>query len=249
MVMSSFKPNAEIFESLRLLPRRFYLGNFVDVFRFQPFARHYFNSFYIAVTSTALTILLCSLSGYAFARLRFRGSNLLFVTLLSALMMPAEVTIIPTYFLMSSLGFIDTHIPLIFVPVFGMQGAVVTFLMRQYFITVPLSLTEAPRIDGLGEFGIFVRIMMPLARSVTSAAVILTFLNNWNLFLEPLIFIHDLRLFTLPLSLNNFTDPYGLPVWNLQLTATALAAVPILIVYVVFQRQIENAMVFSALKG
>ena len=249
MVMSSFKPNSEIFESLRLFPRHFYLKNFVEVFRFQPYARHYFNSVYIAVTSTTLTVFLGSLSGYSFARLRFRGRNILFVILLSALMMPVEVTIIPNFFLMSFLNLIDTHIPLIVVPVFGMQGAIVTFLMRQYFITVPMSLTEAPRIDGLGEFGIYARIMMPLARSVISAAVILTFLHNWNLFLEPLVFINDLRMFTLPLSLNNYNDPYGLPVWNLQLTATAIAAVPILTVYVLFQRQIENAMVFSALKG
>ena len=249
MVMSSFKPNSEIFEGLSLFPQRFYTENFIEVFRFQPYARHYFNSIYIAVTSTALTVFLASLSGYAFARLRFPGRDILFLILLSALMMPAEVTIIPNFFLMSSLNLIDTHVPLILVPVFGMHGAFATFLMRQYFITVPMSLTEAPRIDGLSEFGIYFRIMLPLSGSVMSAAIILIFLQNWNLFLEPLVYINDLNLFTLPLSLNNFNDQYGLPVWNLQLTATAIAAVPILVVYVLFQRRIENAMVFSGLKG
>lgn len=249
MVMSSFKPNSEIFGKLRLLPQSLYLRNFVEVFEFQPFARHYFNSLYITVSATTLTVLFSSLSGYAFAKLRFPGRNLLFMVLLSALMMPAEVTIIPNFFLMKSLDLINTHIPLILIPVFGMQGAVVAFLMRQYFITVPMSLTEAPRIDGLSELGIFTRIMLPLSKPVISAAVILTFLHNWNLFLEPLVFINDLELFTLPLSLNNYNDPYGLPVWNLQLTATTIAAVPILVVYVVFQKRIENAMVFSGLKG
>ncbi len=163
MVTSAFKNSVEIFDTLRLLPSTWRWENFQEIFTYQPYARHYFNSVYIAIVVTAGTLFIGALSGYAFARIRFRGSSVLFLLLLSSLMMPIEVTIIPNFFLMKFLRLIDTHIPLILLPIFGAQGAFVAFMMRQFFLTIPKELEEAATIDGLSRFGIFLHIMLPMA--------------------------------------------------------------------------------------
>lgn len=249
MMMSSLKTNDRIFGSLKILPEVWNWGNFLEVFRYQPFAQHYLNSVYIAVVVTTLTVLIGTLSGFAFAKLAFKGKNFLFLLILSSLMMPIEVTIIPNFFIMNTLNLINTHLPLIIIPIFGAQGAFVAFLMRQYFITIPNELLEAPLIDGLGYWGVFFKIILPVSIPALSSAIILTFLVSWNSFLEPLVFINDIRKFTLPLSLGNFTDIYGAPIWNLQLASTTLASLPILIVFIIFQKHIVNAMVSSGVKG
>jgi multiple sugar transport system permease protein len=249
MLTSSLKTNDRIFGSLKILPEVWHWGNFLEVFRYQPFAQHYFNSVYIAIIVTILTVLIGTLSGFAFAKLNFKGKNILFLLILSSLMMPIEVTIIPNFFIMNTLNMINTHFPLIILPIFGAQGAFVAFLMRQYFITIPNELLEAPLIDGLGYWGVFFKILLPVSIPALSSAIILTFLVSWNSFLEPLVFINDIRKFTLPLSLGNFTDIYGAPIWNLQLASTTLASLPILIVFIIFQKHIVNAMVSSGVKG
>lgn len=249
MISGGLKSSAEIFGSPSIVPRVAQWQNFVDVFSYQPFARQYFNSLYIAVTVTILTLVVSSLAGYALARLRFAGSALVGLFLVSALMVPDEVTIIPNFFLMRWFGFIDSHWPLILLPVFGSQGIIGTFLMRQYFLALPKELEEAGKMDGLSRFGIWWRIALPMSRPALAAVAIITFLNSWNLFLEPLIFVSSLEMFTLPLALSNFTDPYGSPLWHLQLAATSLAVVPILIVYLIAQRQIIESFALSGVKG
>ena len=250
MITSSLKTAAEVFAfPPTLLPPSWQWTNFVEVFTFQPFARQYFNSLYIAVSVTVLTILISAMAGYAFARVRFPLRNVIFLALLSALMMPSEVTIIPNFFLFSALGWLDNHIPLILLPVFGANGVVGTFLMRQFFVQLPTALEDAAMIDGLGRFGIFWRIALPIARPIMAALAILSFLYSWNLFLEPLVFINSQHLFTLPLALNSFTDNYGLPIWHLQLAATTLAVVPVLVIYVLAQRHVVQSFTMSGVKG
>lgn len=249
MVSSGLKGPAEIFGQPSLVPRVWRWDNLVEVFSYQPFARQYYNSLYIAVTVTLVTLFVSSLAGYALARLRFAGSALVALFLVSALMVPDEVTIIPNFFLMRWAGLMDTHWPLVLLPVFGSQGIVGTFLMRQYFLALPKELEEAGKMDGLSRFGIWWRIALPMSRPALAAVAIITFLNSWNLFLEPLIFISSLEKFTLPLALANFTDPYGTPLWHLQLAATSLAVVPILIVYLIAQRQIIESFALSGVKG
>ena len=249
MVSSGFKSANEIFGQPSLVPQTWRWQNFVDVFTYQPFARQYFNSLYIAILVTVLTLVVSSLAGYALARMRFAGAGLLMLFLLSALMVPEEVTIIPNFFLMRWLGLIDTHVPLIVLPVFGPHGIMATFLMRQYFLALPKEVEDAGKMDGLSRFGIWWRIAVPMSRPALAAVAIITFLFSWNLFLEPLIFISSLKLFTLPLALNNFNDPYGLPLWNLQLAATSLAVVPILGIYLIAQRQIIESFAMSGVKG
>jgi multiple sugar transport system permease protein len=249
MVSSGFKSATEIFGQPNLIPRVWRWQNYLEVFAYQPFARQYFNSLYIACTVTILTLVLSSLAGYALARLRFAGAGLLMLFLVSALMVPEEVTIIPNFFLIRWLGLSDTHVPLILLPVFGPHGVMATFLMRQYFLALPKELEEAGRMDGLSTFGIWWKVALPMSRPALAAVAIITFLFSWNLFLEPLIFISSLKLFTLPLALSNFTDAYGLPLWHLQLAATSLAVVPILVVYLIAQRQIVESFALSGVKG
>ena len=249
MLSGALKAPAEIFDSARLLPRDPRWSNFVEVFSYQPFARQYFNSLYIATVVTVLTLFVASLAGYALARIRFAGSGLLLLVLVSALMMPEEVTIIPNFFLMRDLSLMNTHAPLILLPLFGSQGVMATFLMRQYFTALPKELEEAGRMDGLGRFGVFWKIALPMSKPALAAVAIITFLYSWNLFLEPLVFLSDIDLFTLPLALSNFADAYGQPLWHLQLAATSLAVVPILIVYIAAQRQIVESFALSGVKG
>ncbi len=249
MVSSGFKSSAEIFGSPSIVPREWRWMNFVEIFTYQPFAQQYFNSLYISVSVTAITLVIASLTGYALARLRFAGSSLLGLFLVSALMVPEEVTIIPNFFLMKGFGLVDSHLPLILLPVFGPHGIVATFLMRQYFLALPKEVEEAGRMDGLSTFGIWWRIAVPMSRPALAAVAIITFLHAWNMFLEPLIFVSSLEKFTLPLALSNFTDPYGTPLWHLQLAATSLSVVPILIVYLIAQRQIIESFALSGVKG
>lgn len=249
MLSSGFKNAAEIFGSPGIIPREWQWQNYVEIFTYQPFARQYFNSLYIALTVTGVTLVVASLAGYALARLRFAGASLVGLFLVSALMVPEEVTIIPNFFLMKRFGLIDSHWPLILLPVFGPHGIVATFLMRQYFLALPKELEEAGRMDGLSRLGIWWRVALPMSRPALAAVAIITFLHSWNLFLEPLIFVSSLEKFTLPLALSNFTDPYGVPLWHLQLAATSLAVVPILIVYLIAQRQIIESFALSGVKG
>jgi multiple sugar transport system permease protein len=249
MVSSGFKNAAEIFGQPSLFPATWQWQNYLDVFDHQPFARQYFNSLYISGAVTVITLVISSLAGYALARLRFAGSALLMLFLISALMVPEEVTIIPNFFLIRWMGLMDTHMPLILLPVFGAHGVMATFLMRQYFVALPKELEDAGKMDGLTRLGIWWKIAIPMSRPALAAVAIITFLHSWNLFLEPLVFLSSLEKFTLPLALANFTDAYGLPLWHLQLAATSLAVVPILGVYLIAQRQIIESFAMSGVKG
>ncbi|MGH0052297.1 MAG: carbohydrate ABC transporter permease, partial [Sphaerochaetaceae bacterium] len=236
MVVNSLNSSAEIFGVPRLLPTSWAFKNYRDIFTVQPFARHYLNTLAVAFVGTVGNVLLSALAGYAFARMRFPLRNAAFMLLLTALMMPIEVTIIPLFFLMRGWGALDTLVPLMLLPIFGSQGAFSTFMLRQFYVTVPNELEEAARIDGLNPLGIFLKIMLPVAIPVLSSVAILAFIAVWNTYLEPLVFISSLEHFTLPLSLTNFNDTYGLPQWHLQLAATTLSILPIMLVYLLFQQ-------------
>ena len=194
-------------------------------------------------------VLISALSGYGFARVRFPGRGILFILLLTALMMPVEVIIIPLFYQMKAWHLTDSLLPLIFLPVFCSQGALSAFMFRQFFITVPKELEEAGRLDGMGHGGIFFRIMLPISVPVASSVGILAFLATWNMYLEPLVFTTSIDKYTLPLSLNNFNDVYGQPEWHLQLAATTLSVIPVMLVYLFFQEKVTDAMVNSGLKG
>lgn len=248
MIINSLNSPIDIFGSPSLLPKRWQWSNYLEIFKVQPFGRHYLNTLFVAVLGTIGNILIASLSGYAFAKMKFFGKNSLFLLLLTAMMMPIEVTIIPMYFQMMKINALDSLFPLIMIPIFCSQGAFAAFMFRQHFITVPNELIEAAKLDGLKPYGIFWKIMFPLSVPIIASAAILTFLSIWNSYLEPLVFISNIKKFTLPLSLANFNDSYGLPQWHLQLAATTLSVLPVMVVYLIFQKKISNAMVSSGMK-
>jgi multiple sugar transport system permease protein len=250
MVTSSLKPNSEIFQfPPRLWPTHVTFQAWHDVFTMQPFAEQYFNSAYIALLVTLGTLAVASMAGYAFARIRFRGQNLLFLVVLTGLLIPSEVTIVPLFRMFNSLGLIDTHWPLILVPIFGAPSVLATFIMRQFFITLPVELEEAARMDGLGRPAIFRRIALPLAKPALGAVAIFTFLASWNLYLEPIVYISSKDKYTLPQALTQFTDVYQGPLWNVQLSAASMTAIPVLIVFVIAQRQFIEGLAHTGLKG
>ncbi len=248
MITSSFKPNASIF-AFDFAPSTWTLEPWRQVFTMQPFAQQYFNSAYIAVVVTLGTLVVAAMAGYAFARIRFPGQNLLFLVVLTGLLIPSEVTIVPLFRLFNSLGMVDTHWPLILVPILGPPSVLATFIMRQFFITLPGELEEAARIDGLGRPAIFRRIALPLARPALGAVAIFTFLHSWNLYLEPVVYLSTQTKYTLPQALTQFTDAYQGQLWNVQLSAASMTAIPVMIVFVIAQRQFIEGLAHTGLKG
>lgn len=250
MITSSVKRVNEIFSSPPTLwTMNPTLDGYRQVFTFQPFIRQYFNSLYIAVLVTLATLLVSSLAGYAFARIRFPGQNLLFLICLVGLLVPTEVTIVPLFQVFRNLDLINTHVPLIVVPAFGSGAVLGTFIMRQFFVTLPLELEDAARMDGLGRVRIWWQIALPLSRPALSAVAILTFLGSWNMYLEPTVYLTTPTLFTLPQALVRYTDAYGSQMWDVQLAAATLTVVPVLVVFLVAQRQFVEGIAHSGLKG
>ncbi|HTN62421.1 MAG TPA: carbohydrate ABC transporter permease [Devosia sp.] len=250
MVTSSVKPISDIFAfPPDLWPRRFDFTTYGKVFELQPFGQQYWNSAYIAAIVTVGTMAFSSMAGYAFARIKFPGANFLFTVVLLGLLIPSEVTIVPLFQLFLKWGMINTHWPLILVPIFGAPSVFATFVMRQFFIALPGELEEAARVDGLGRFKIFWIIALPLAKPALSAVAIFTFLHSWNLYLEPIVFISAKNMFTLPQALTQFTDAYGGAMWNIQMAAATMTALPVLIVFIVAQKQFVEGLAHTGLKG
>ncbi|WP_424186670.1 carbohydrate ABC transporter permease [Actinokineospora sp. G85] len=248
MVTSSMKPVSEIFTE-SLLPNEWTFSTYSQVFQLQPFGRQYWNSLYIAVIVTTGTMAVAAMAGYAFARIRFPGQNALFVVVLVGLLIPSEVTIVPLFWLFQQLGLANTHWPLIVVPIFGAPCVLPVFIMRQFFMALPTELEEAARMDGLGRAGIFYRIALPLSRPALGAVAVFTFLHSWNLYLEPVVYLSTTDMFTLPQALTQFVDNYGGPMWNVQLAAATMTAVPVLVVFVLAQRQFIEGLAHTGVQG
>ncbi|MBD8063341.1 carbohydrate ABC transporter permease [Oceanitalea stevensii] len=250
MATSSMKTTSEILRvPPTLWPASPSLEPYRQVFELQPFAQQYWNSLYIAVLVTLGTILFSSMAGYAFARVKFPGANVLFVLVLVGLLVPIEVTIVPLFRMVNSVGLIDTHWPLVLIPILGAPSVLATFIMRQFFLALPGELEEAGRMDGLSRFGIFWRIAFPLARPAVASVAIFMFLKSWNMYLEPIVFLSSRENFTLPQALTQYVDAYGGPIWNVQLAATTLTVVPVLVVFIFAQRQFIQGLAQTGLKG
>jgi len=250
MITSSLKPISEIFAfPPTLWPANPTLDGYTKAFEMQPFVQQYFNSLYISFFVTVGTMFISSLAGYAFARIRFRGQNLLFLIVLIGLLIPSEVTIVPLFQIFNEMGLINTHWPILLVSTFGAPSVLATFIMRQFFISLPIELEEAARLDGLGRFAIWWKIAMPLAKSALGAVAIFTFLHIWNLYLEPTVYLQSPELFTLPQALTRYTDAYGGQLWNVQLAAATMTALPVLVVFVIAQKQFVEGLAQTGLKG
>ncbi len=203
------------------------------------------NSFLIALITTLGTLFFCSLAGYAFAKHQFKLKNFFFYFLLSTMLIPGSVLLVPGFLLMRDLDWLNTFWPLI-VP--GLSGAFGIFLARQFIEEIPNDLIDAARIDGCSDFRIFWSVILPLSKPLLATLGILTFLYNWNNFISPLIYIFDESLYTLPLGLSLLQGRYS-NVENVQMAGAALAIVPVLILFLIFQKQIVKSLSMSGLKG
>lgn len=247
MMFSSFKPLHEIFQQPpTLLPEVWTVEGYRKAFQGADFLRGFWNSTYIAITSTALALLTSSMAAYAFARIDFRGNRPLFLLFLATMMVPGQLTVIPLYIIMGWIGWIDTHWALI-VPG-GLFSAFGVFLLRQYIRGIPRELEEAAEIDGANRFMIFFTIVIPLLRTPLVALGIFMFLGSWNNFFMPLIFLNSDENFTLPILVNQFRGQFGAD-WTALMSATTLAAAPLLIVFAIAQRQIVEGIALSGTKN
>ncbi len=246
MISASFKPGAELFTiPFRLFPESLYLGNYELLFGRTNFMRWFFNSVFIGVSRMALAIAISLMAGYAFAKYDFRGKNVLFFIIIASLMLPIYVLLVPLYSMMITLGWINSYLALI-VPLAAQ--AIGVFLSRQYLLSIPDDLLEAARIDGAGEWGIFWRIIVPMAQPAIAVMGILFFTASWNDFIWPLIVLSKMELYTLPLGIATMFGPYEIQ-YGTIMAGSFLSTVPIVVVFLAMQEQFESGLMVGALKG
>ncbi len=212
-----------------------------------PFDKFLVNTIIITFTCLVEQVLAASLVAYGFGRLRFPGKDLLFIILLGTMMLPSQVTIIPTYMLFSALGWVDTWLPLLIPPLFG-GGAFFIFLLRQFFLTIPIELEDAARIDGCNTFQCYWRIMLPLSLPVLTVVGVFSFIGHWNDFFGPLIYLNSLNKLTLAVGLSMLRGQYGTD-WTLLMPASLMMALPCIILFMLFQRYFIQGIVMTGIKG
>jgi multiple sugar transport system permease protein len=244
MFSTSLKDAGQIYD-LRLIPEDPTLANYFEVLGDGRFLRWFLNSSLVAIAVTLSNVFFDSLVGYTLAKFRFRGRQFVFLAILSTLMIPTEMLVIPWYLMSANFGWLDTYWGIMFP---GMMTAFGTFLMKQFFETVPDDFLEAARIDGLNEFAIWWRVAMPLVTPALSALAIFTFLGNWTAFFWPLIVTTSSELYTLPIGLTSFAVEQAIR-WEMIMTGAALATIPTLIVFLLLQRYIVRGVMLAGLKG
>jgi len=247
MISTALKDPANIFlDPPQWIPRPARPGNFVLAFRAMPFGLYLLNTCRITFTCLILQVLSASIVAFGFARMRFPWRNALFIVLLSTMMLPAQVTMIPVFKIWSSLGFYDTFVPLTLPAAFG--SAFFIFLLRQYFMTIPIEMDEAARIDGAGTFQVWWRVLLPQAKPALATVAIFSFMSHWNDFLGPLIYLSDPDKRTLALALWSFQG-YHATDWHLLMAASAVIMLPLLILFFCAQKYFIQGVVVSGVKG
>jgi multiple sugar transport system permease protein len=250
MVSTSLKPLSQTFEfPPTWFPRPVQWRNYVDGWNYMPFTLYLKNTVIVTFFGMLGQVGVASVVAYAFARMRAPGRDILFLLVLSNLMLPAQVTMIPHFVLFRMLGWVNTFKPLI-VPIYFGGGAFPIFLLRQFYMTIPLELDDAARIDGCSRFGIFWRILLPLSKPALGTVAIFSFFWRWNDFMGPLIYLKSPRLRTLALALAFFRDETGgtLVPWNLLMAVSLLVALPCLLVFFFFQRFFVEGIAFTGIK-
>lgn len=248
MLLTSFKTLPQLLtDPLSFLPSPWTFDNYTEAWNAVPFGQAYLNSIYIAALVVAGTLVTASMAGYAFARIPFRGSRVIFIVFLATQMIPAQVTLIPFYLLMSQFGWVDSHLSLIVPGLLANPFAV--FLMRQFVLSLPKELEEAAIIDGAGRWRIFWSVILPNLKPGLAALSIIVSLGVWNAFLFPLVLLNTPDLFTVPLLLTSFQGQFGSVNYGLVTAASAISTIPMLIVFVIGQRRILNSMAASGLGG
>jgi multiple sugar transport system permease protein len=247
MVSSAFKDQTAIYASPpEWIPSAPTTQNFIDAWNMVPFGWFLVNSLKVAGLITIGQLVTCSLAGYAFARLRFPGKEIIFGVYLSSLMVPSQVTIIPLFIVMRNLGLIDNHASLI-LP--GLASAFGTFLLRQFFMTVPRELEEAAIIDGCGLLGVLWQVILPLSTPALAALAIFTFNGAWNDFFNPLIFLSSPQNLTLPVGLALLQGEFSATSPAVMLAGVCMAVLPVLVVFMLGQRYIVEGITMTGIKG
>ncbi|MGL1893704.1 MAG: carbohydrate ABC transporter permease [Spirochaetaceae bacterium] len=253
MISASFKLPAEVISiPIKWIPEKFHIENYGVVWnigdlapRDYHFALSYFNSIKVTLINLIGALLTSTLAGYAFAKIKFRGREGIFLLYLSTMMIPQQVTLIPKFFMFDTLGMIGTHWPIILPSLVTPTG---TFMMRQYFMQVPDSLREASTIDGASEFKTWWKIMIPLAKTPISSLAIIVFMWHWNNFLEPLVFLRHWSDYTIPVALTSFTDENTTD-YNLVMAAAVSAMVPMITIFLIGQKNFVQGLTAGAVKG
>lgn len=259
MVASSLKPNSELFSwPPSFIPKDVTFEHYENALSTQGFTRYFLNSAIVAGLSVTINLIFCSLAGYAFARLEFPYKNVFFLILLSTMMIPVQVTLIPTFLMVKSFplfggndilgrggtGLLNTYAGLLIPHIMSVFGV---FIMRQFYLQFPKELSEAARIDGASELKIFARVFLPLGKPALSALAIFTFTQAWDDFLWPLVVTSDRSMRTLQLGLEVFKNRYTAD-WGPLMAATTFSIIPVVIIFIVFQRYFTDTALSSGIK-
>jgi len=246
MISTSFKEPGEVFSyPPKWIPSHFALHNYVDAWRAAPFGRYFFNSIFVAASVTLGQLISCSLAAYAFARLRFPGKALLFTLFLSTLMIPRQITLVPSFLVLKELNWLDTYYALI-VPF--VASAFGTFMLRQTFMNIPRELEDAAKLDGCSRLGFLWRIMLPLSKPTLASLALFTFMGNWNSYLWPLIMTNSQKMRTLQIGLRFLVCEEGGTQWGMLMAATVVVSVPIVVFYLFVQRQFVKGVTFTGMR-
>ena len=245
LLLSSFKPGNELFTyPLTLLPKHFTIENFAVAWQKMDFMKYTLNTTFVTVVATVLTVLMSAMCGFALAKYNYKWLKVVFVAFLATQMLPTEVIMSPSFEVIRRLGLYNSLWGLI-IPTIGTMTGI--FLMRQFFVSVPTALLEAARIDGANEGMIFAKIMLPIAKPVISILAIFSFRWRWNDYIWPLIVIDDPEKYTLQLALSNLSGALSID-WTTLLAASVITMIPILLVFIIFQKQIMNSNANSGVK-
>jgi multiple sugar transport system permease protein len=246
MISTSLKDFGQVFNiPPNWIPDPVVWQNYPDSLSALPFGRAYWNSFYIAAIVVTSQLLTCSMAAYAFARIDFPFRDTLFIVFLGTLMIPHQVTIIPTYLIMRELGWLDTHLSIIVPP--ALFSAFGVFLLRQFIKSLPEELEESAILDGANRWRVYWQIIVPLIKAPLAALAIFSFLAQWNSFFTPNIFLSTPEKFTIPLLLNQFRGLYVTD-WTLMMAAATIAVIPVLVIYLFGQRYIIEGVALTGLK-
>lgn len=239
-------PSENIFQfPPQLLPAQPTLQNFVSVWQSQPFGRYFLNSLFVSVLTVGLNLIFCALAAYPLARLNFAGKDWIFTAVISTIMIPFQIVMIPLYILTVQLGLKNNYLGVIFPAIASAFGI---FLLRQAFLTVPKELEEAARIDGCSELGIWWNVMLPSVRPALVTLTIFVFIGAWSDFLWPLLVLDDPNFYTLPLGVAKLAGTFSLD-WRLIAAGSVISIAPILLFFLVMQRYIVPSEVGSGMKG
>jgi ABC-type glycerol-3-phosphate transport system permease component len=246
MLSTSFKaPGKTFVYPPEWIPQPFVWQNYAEMWTALPFNQFFLNSIKIATLATIGQLLTCAMGAFAFSILRFKGRDVLFLLLIATLMIPHQVTLIPTFILFSKIGWVGTHLPL-WVPAFW-GGAFGTFLLRQFYLTIPLDLAESARIDGANIFQIFTHIYLPLSKPAMASLGIFTFMWTWNDLLSPLIYVSELKQLTLTVGLSFFQNQYG-GKWTLMMAGAVVSILPILVIFFFAQKYFIQGIAMTGIK-